>query len=99
MSDNDSVNRGEVRRAIAAYIHYNAVLVDEWAANCIDDIVEALPVVPHEMTAREYLETEARMCKHYGLPCAFDVSGMTVDEAIEMVEKFAQEHPEERSEE
>jgi hypothetical protein len=51
------------------------------------------------MSAREYLETEARMGKHYGLPCAFDVSGMTVDEAIEMVENFAREHPEERSEE
>lgn len=51
--------------------------------------------VPHEMTAREYLETEARMCKYYGLPSAFDMSGFTVDEAISMVEKFAQEYSEE----
>jgi hypothetical protein len=77
-------------------------ITTEMTLRCYDKIVDGiykLPAVPREMTAREYLETEARMCKHYGLPCAFDVSGMTVDEAIEMVENFAREHPEERSEE
>lgn len=97
MSDNDLIKRGEVRREIMEFISHNKTLVDEWAANCIDDIIDGILPAAQEMTAREYLTQEARMCHHYGLPSTFEVSGWTVDEAIEMVKKFAREHPEERS--
>lgn len=73
-----------------------------WDGHTEKDVTRLLklePAAPQEMSAREYLTAEARMCKHYGLPCAFDASGLTVDKAIEMVKKFAREHPEERSEE
>lgn len=52
------------------------------------DVADA-PAVPHEMTAREYLEIEIRMFKYYGLPYAF-----TVNDSLQLAEKFAREHPE-----
>lgn len=89
MSDNDLIKCGEVRKlATPLETEDGEILVVD-----MDDVDE-IPAVPREMTAKEYLETEARMCKHYGLPCSFDLSGFTVDEAIEMVAKFAWEHPE-----
>jgi hypothetical protein len=99
MSDNDLISRSHFddRVRLAA----GADADEEFSADFLDGVKTVLyilstePAVPHEMSAVEYLETEARMCKFYGLPCAFDVSGLTVDEAIEMVEKFAREHPEE----
>lgn len=109
MSDNDSINRGEVRREIAAYIHYNTVLVDEWAANCIDDIVERIPAVPQEMSAVEFLDEEAHICDSYkptgrcsDCPiykwCLAGGEGQDIDmysdEYVAIVEKWAREHPE-----
>lgn len=92
MGNKELIMRGDVlKEAVYLDVDTNAMVV------FVQDI-KKIPAVPREMTAREYLETEARMCKYYGLPCAFDVSGMTVDEAIEMVEKFAQEHPERSTE-
>lgn len=94
MSDEDLVKRGEIKAFRRSFV---------WCGELVPGVtiedIDCVPAAPHEMTAREYLETEARMCKYYGLPSAFDVSGLTVDEAISMVEKFAREHPEERSEE
>lgn len=89
-----------IRRGDAETLIYNLLdgepAKDKWSD--VGKRITDIPAVPREMTAREYLAAEARMCKYYGLPSAFDVSGLTVDEAIEMVEKFAREHPE-RSEE
>ena len=87
---NDLIKRGDLKKQVLDYVRTHIVPTVTGVLALIDDA----PTVPQEMTAREYLETEARMCKHYGLPCAFDVSGLTVDEAIKMVEDFAREHPE-----
>lgn len=65
MSDNDSINRGGVRREIMEFISHNKALVDEWAANCIDDIIDAIPAVPREMTAGEYIREYRRLCGFY----------------------------------
>lgn len=48
----------------------------------------------HEMTAREYLEADARMREYYGLPSAFNITGMSVDKAIKIVEEWVKKHPE-----
>lgn len=120
MSDKDLVRRGNVRREIAKFISHNTSLVDEWAANCIDDIVDAIPAVQHEMTARELFSVRDRMCNsnynggHMTPACKTcplwrDNNGhdmycgtlMTLRplDFVALVEKWAREHPEERSEE
>lgn len=91
MSDNDLIKSGDLKKQVLEYVRTHSIPTVTGVLALIGDA----PAVPQEMTAREYLETESRMCKYYGLPGAFDVSGLTVDEAISMVEKFAREHPEE----
>lgn len=68
---------------------------------------------PHEMSAREYLMARTRMCYKYeaceGCPLniinekynclCFSVESQSQEEAVAVVEKWAQKHPEERSEE
>ena len=49
MSDNDLIRRGDVRLDIADFIKFNKALVDEWAANCIDDIIDELPAAEQPM--------------------------------------------------
>lgn len=96
MNDNDHITRGEARKlAYEILNHFICAPFLIMKPDDIDRMVDTIPAVPHEMSAREYLKAEARMCKHYGLPCAFDMSGLTVDEAIKMIEDFAREHPEE----
>lgn len=92
MIDNDLIRRGDVLKDLFE------LLADSGWYSRTRHCINKVPAASHEMTAREYLVTEARMCNHYGLPSVFDVSGQTVDEAIEMVERFAREHPEEANE-
>lgn len=71
--------------------------------------VKAIHAVPHEMSAVEYDRERRRMCEQYGycsVSCPlhdFDAGCMTYEpitqEAQNIVEKWAREHPEARSEE
>ena len=96
MSDKDLVMRRDVLARKRKYRVYDDCYCMEFAVSVKD--INRISPVPHEMSAREYLETESRMCKHYGIPNTFELSGWTIDEAIEMVSKFAREHPERSNE-
>ena len=76
------------------------------------DELEALSPVPQEMSAREFFEEYQRMChtvdgcsdcptigidKCTGFPCRYRAY-LNPDKAIAVVEAWAKEHPEERSE-
>ncbi len=76
--------------------------------------LKRLSTVPQEMSAREYIKQQFRMCmtqsdgvKCEGCPLSPSVTGeycdtyevLHPDQAVAIVEKWAQEHPEERSEE
>lgn len=76
------------------------------------DAISDIPAVPHEMTAREYLMVRTRMCYKYesceGCPLniinekynclCFSVESQSQEEAVAIVEEWAREHPEKRSE-
>lgn len=79
--------------------------VGEYTANEILGSIDDIPTVPHEMSAREYLHTTRRMCIYYeacilcpafGIACGkLDVEDSAIEQAVAIVEKWAQEHPEE----
>lgn len=81
--------------------------------NAVKHCLTVLPAVPQEMSAREYLKARERLCaerlsnygcngcpmlKHKGCDCE-TIEDNHPDEAIAIVEEWAREHPEERSEE
>lgn len=92
---------------------------EEYSADFLDGVKVVLymlstePAVPHEMSAREYIRQQYRMCmtqsdgaKCEGCPLSPSVTGEYCDtyevlypeQAVSIVEKWAKEHPEERSE-
>lgn len=105
MNDNDCVSRKAILSKVTYFEHDNLLAV------CVRDINET-PAVPHEMTAREYLMVRTRMCYKYeaceGCPLniinekynclCFEVESQSPEEAVAVVEAWAHEHPEERSE-
>lgn len=104
MSDNDLIRRGDVLSAFETEFNGKG---EEcyWFGGCREEVVEVVktvPAVPHEMSAREYEKAFQRITYE-------DVETYRVwweaihDEdwgrAVAIVEKWAREHPEERSEE
>lgn len=95
MSDNDSVNRGNVRRELARFIDCNKALVNDWVAKHIDIVVSIVPPVSHEeLSAKELLLIEERLFQDDD---AFrDYIDLLwhkkIDEAIAYAQKWAKEH-------
>lgn len=106
MSDNDLIRRGVIKeRMIARGWKHPDSTVTEF-------VEDDLPAVPREMTAREFLVAYKRMCASFpetdcskcpiytpykdctDNPCDWDI-----DKILPAVEKWAREHPDERSEE
>ena len=106
MSDNDLIYRGDVREKIECAIE---VLIDLGLAweiySPLWDAITAIgdvPTAPHEMTAREYEEAFQRIT--YEDVEAYRAWREAIHDedwgrAVAIVEKWAKEHPEERSEE
>lgn len=97
MSDNDLIRRGDAKGHPFANGMYDREHADKKFISgheCYKEWLDTVPAVPQEMTAREFLEIEARMSRYYGLPCMFDVYGVAFDEEINMVEEWAKKHPE-----
>lgn len=98
MSDNDLIKRGVAREILRDELDDIAAM-DEAS---VDNIVDSIPsAVPQEMSARELLLTEARMI--YADEYAYDeysrlIWNLKLDDAAAYAERWAKEHPEERSE-
>ena len=74
------------------------------------DAISDIPAVPHEMSAKEYHLIKRRMCKNCPV-CPLNEAAINLfidckrfereypEKAVALVENWAKEHPEERSEE
>lgn len=103
MSDNDLIKRGEVRKLAAPLeTEDGEILVVD-----MDDVDE-IPAVPRETTAREFLKARNRLCTSFesGACSECPLYGWCGDDEViwdmkllNIVEKWAREHSEERSEE
>lgn len=105
MSDNDLISRSHFDERVRLAAGPDAD--EEFTADFLDGVKTVLymlstePAVPHEMTARELLLTEARMI--YADEYAYDeysrlIWNLKLDDAAAYAERWAKEHPE-RSEE
>lgn len=100
MNNKGCVSREAVLSKVTYFEHDNLLAV------CVQDINDT-PDVSHEIITGFILAFQ-RMCKHirccpkcplYGLLCGKLNSTISeIEEAIAIVERFVQEHPEERSE-
>lgn len=100
MKNNDCVSCEAILSKTTYFEHDNLLAV------CVRDINDT-PDVSHEIITR-FLRAYQNICKHiqccpkcplYGLLCGkYDSSLSEIEEAIAIVERFLQEHPEERGE-
>lgn len=104
MSDNDCVSRAWL---LAEYDRQH-----EGPAGKARKLIEDAPAAPQEMSAVEFFEEFQRMChtvdgcsdcpimgmeKYEGFPCRYRAY-QDADKTVAVVEAWAREHPEERSE-
>lgn len=102
--NNDLIRRGDVERMICAGLNNRAYGYD---AVCILSALREIPAAPQPMSAVEYARSFARMCRsHTCGKCPFHESekfsaascvkfeGEYPEEAVAIVQKWAQEHPE-----
>lgn len=110
MSDNDTIKRRDAEALIYDLLDGEPAK-DKWSD--VGTRIADIPSAPHEMTAREFFEEYQRMCLTVdgcgdcpimgidtcaGFPCRYRAY-LNPDKAVAIVEKWAREHPEERSEE
>lgn len=107
MNNEDLVKRGDVK-AFRRVLFMAGKLV---SFVTIKDI-NCVPAVPREMTAREFVKAHHRMCQS-GISCdecgithdgevprsCVVLMGLNPDDTVAIVEKWAQEHPEEANDE
>lgn len=100
MSNNDCVSREAILSKTTYFEHDNLLAV------CVRDINDT-PDVSHEIITG-FIRAFQRMCKQirccpkcplYGLLCGkYDSSTSEIEEAIAIIERCSQKHPEERGE-
>lgn len=94
MSDEDLIKRGEVKSVgvpATAMVPIEAVAIED---------IDNVPPAPHELTAKELLLIEERLFldKDAYQDYLSLLWHMEIDEAVAYAQKWAEEHPEERSE-
>ena len=112
MSDNDLIRRGALVKYIKTYQCAKCSdigLCGHCSVLIALKLIEDAPAVPHEMSAVEFANEFRRMCDAYlncmedGDDCPlFTANICSLDELVNIVpvvEQWAREHPEERSEE
>lgn len=102
MSDNDMIRRGDVKAKKVYCDERHEYVVP------VAKIDWLIPAVPQEMSAREFAKAFRRMCDSYDVNGHNSCEGCEVwrenicclcdlPDIIPIVEKWAREHPEERS--
>lgn len=113
MSDNDLIKYGDVRVKVESAIEVlnNLGLAWEIYSPLWDaiDAIRDISTIPQEMSAREYHLIKRRMCKNCPV-CPLNEAAINLfidckrfereypEKAVALVENWAEEHPEERSE-
>lgn len=102
--DDEIITRGEARNlAYEILNHFMYADFLEITPADIDKKVDAIPAVPREMTAREYEKAIKTIVASHDLSTlkAWQIACEDKDweKAVEIIEKWAREYPEERSEE
>lgn len=107
MSNNDLIRRSSVLGTLIA--NYVVGNLTKEALDLYTQEINAITSAPQEMTAREYIKQQFRMCmtqsdgvKCEGCPLSPSVTGEYCDtyevlhpeQAVAIVEKWAREHPE-----
>lgn len=98
MSDNDLIRREDALNAC-----YDGWNYDDETIKHIHGNITKIPAVPQEMSAREYFKQTRRLQKWAGQlqqqyrkanETLYKVTDGDIDSSIEVVEKWAREHPE-----
>lgn len=99
MSNEDLVKRGEVKAFRQSFIYYSGDDTDGIiiSAVTVEDI-DSIPQAPHELSAKELLLIEDRMCNEdedaYNKYISLYWGDRKIDEAIAYVQEWAKDHPE-----
>ena len=105
MSDNDLIRRGDTLKELEHTLFY-----DERDQRTAVECVKSKPAVPHEMTAREFVEGLSRIChttfQCYNCPIYIEADKEksvkycwfwvrdNCEKAVSIVEQWAKDHPE-----